>query len=68
MLGLGQIMEPMEGMAFIGANPGQDKNIYIATGDSGNGMTHNAGIILCDLIQGKENRWANLYSPNRKMK
>ena len=66
----GQIMEPMDGMAFIGPNPGEDKNLYIATGDSGNGMTHGtiAGIILCDLIQGKENRWANLYSPNRKMK
>lgn len=66
----GQVMEPMDGMAFIGPSPGEDKNIYIATGDSGNGMTHGtiAGIILCDLIQGKENRWANLYSPNRKMK
>ena len=66
----GQVMEPMDGMAFIGPNPGEDKNVYIATGDSGNGMTHGtiAGIILCDLIQGKENRWANLYSPNRKMK
>jgi glycine/D-amino acid oxidase-like deaminating enzyme len=65
----GQVMEPMDGMAFIGPNPGEDKNIYIATGDSGNGMTHGtiAGIVLCDLIQGKENRWANLYSPNRKM-
>ena len=57
-------------MAFIGPNPGPNKNVYIATGDSGNGMTHGtiAGIILCDLIQGKENRWANLYSPTRKMK
>ena len=66
----GQVMEPMDGMAFIGPNPGEDKNVYIATGDSGNGMTHGtiAGIILCDLIQGKENRWANLYNPNRKMK
>jgi glycine/D-amino acid oxidase-like deaminating enzyme len=59
----------MDGMAFIGPNPGEDKNVYIATGDSGNGITHGtiAGIVLSDLIQGKENRWANLYSPNRKM-
>lgn len=66
----GQVMEPMDGMAFIGLNPGEDKNVYIATGDSGNGMTHGtiAGFILCDLIQGKGNRWANLYSPNRNMK
>jgi len=35
----GQVMEPVDMMGFIGRNPG-DKNIYIATGDSGNGMTH----------------------------
>jgi glycine/D-amino acid oxidase-like deaminating enzyme len=45
-------------------------NIYIATGDSGNGMTHGtiAGIILSDLIQGKDNPRANLYRPDRKIK
>ena len=66
----GQVMEPLDGLAFIGRNPGKDKNIYIATGDSGNGMTHGtiAGIILCDLIQGKDNPWANLYRPDRKIK
>ena len=66
----GQVMEPLDGLAFIGPNPGDDKNIYIATGDSGNGMTHGtiAGIILCDLIQGKDNPWANLYRPDRKIK
>ncbi|HTJ54897.1 MAG TPA: FAD-dependent oxidoreductase, partial [Nitrosospira sp.] len=43
----------MDGLAFIGRNPG-DKNIYVATGDSGNGMTHGtiAGILLTDLILG----------------
>ncbi|HEX6316761.1 MAG TPA: FAD-binding oxidoreductase, partial [Gemmatimonadaceae bacterium] len=35
----GQVLEPVDYMAFIGRNPGDD-NIYIATGDSGNGMTH----------------------------
>jgi glycine/D-amino acid oxidase-like deaminating enzyme len=66
----GQVMEPLDGLAFIGPNPGEDKNIYIATGDSGNGMTHGtiAGIILCDLIQGKDNPWANLYRPDREIK
>ncbi len=66
----GQVMEPLDGLAFIGPNPGEDKNIYIVTGDSGNGMTHGtiAGIILCDLIQGQDNPWTNLYSPDRKIK
>ena len=66
----GQVMEPLDGLAFIGPNPGNDKNIYIATGDSGNGMTHGtiAGIILHDLILGKDNPWAELYSPDRNIK
>jgi glycine/D-amino acid oxidase-like deaminating enzyme len=66
----GQVMEPLDGVAFIGPNPGNDKNIYIATGDSGNGMTHGtiAGIILHDLILGKNNPWAELYNPNRNIR
>lgn len=62
----GQVMEPVDMMGFIGKNPG-DKNIYIATGDSGNGMTHAtiAGILISDLILGKENPWAKLYDPSR---
>lgn len=63
----GQIMESIDGLAFIGPNPGDDPNIYIATGDSGMGMTHGtiAGILLCDLIRGRENVWAALYDPSR---
>jgi len=62
----GQVMEPVDSMAFIGKNPGDD-NIYIITGDSGNGMTHGTlgGIILTDIITGKENPWVNFYSPSR---
>src|SRR5207244_3848090 len=63
----GQVMEPMDGLAFIGRNPHDDPNVYIATGDSGNGMTHGtiAGMLLTDLIMGRENRWATLYDPSR---
>jgi len=66
----GQVLEPLDGLAFIGPNPSNDKNVYIATGDSGNGMTHGtiAGILLHDLILGKKNEWAELYNPNRKTK
>ncbi len=62
----GQVMEPVDDLAYIGKNPG-DKNIYIVTGDSGNGMTHGtlAGILIPDLISGRENPWAKLYDPNR---
>jgi glycine/D-amino acid oxidase-like deaminating enzyme/nitrite reductase/ring-hydroxylating ferredoxin subunit len=62
----GQVQEPVDYMAFIGKNPGDD-NVFIITGDSGNGMTHGTigGIIVSDLIQGIENKWADLYSPKR---
>jgi glycine/D-amino acid oxidase-like deaminating enzyme/nitrite reductase/ring-hydroxylating ferredoxin subunit len=62
----GQVMEPLDGLAFIGKNPGND-NIYIATGDSGNGMTHGtiAGMLISDLIMGYSNPWEEVYDPSR---
>jgi glycine/D-amino acid oxidase-like deaminating enzyme/nitrite reductase/ring-hydroxylating ferredoxin subunit len=64
----GQVMEPVDGLAFIGRNPLDAPNVYIATGDSGNGMTHGtiAGILLTDLILGRPNAWATLYDPARR--
>ncbi|HMG75861.1 MAG TPA: FAD-dependent oxidoreductase [Pyrinomonadaceae bacterium] len=64
----GEVMEPIDGLAFIGRNPLDHDNVFIATGDSGNGMTHGtiAGILLTDLITGKDNAWASLYEPSRK--
>jgi glycine/D-amino acid oxidase-like deaminating enzyme len=63
----GQVMEPVDGLAFIGRNPLDNDNVYIATGDSGQGMTHGtiAGMLLTDLIQGRKNAWEDLYSPSR---
>ena len=64
----GQVMEPVDGLAFIGRNPSDKGSVYIATGDSGNGMTHGtiAGMLLTDLIMGRENPWAEIYDPSRK--
>lgn len=63
----GQLLEPVDGLAFIGKNPGADEHIYIITGDSGNGITHGtiAGIMLTDLISGCENPWTGIYDPSR---
>jgi glycine/D-amino acid oxidase-like deaminating enzyme/nitrite reductase/ring-hydroxylating ferredoxin subunit len=63
----GQVLEPVDALAFIGKNPGSDEHIYIITGDSGNGMTHGTigGILVTDLILGRENPWAKLYEPSR---
>jgi Rieske Fe-S protein len=59
-------MEPLDSLAFIGKNPGNE-NIYIITGDSGNGMTHGTigGILINDMINGNENPWAEIYEPKR---
>jgi glycine/D-amino acid oxidase-like deaminating enzyme/nitrite reductase/ring-hydroxylating ferredoxin subunit len=65
----GQVMESIDDLAFIGRNPKDDPNVYIVTGDSGAGLTHGtiAGILLRDLIVGRDNPWAALYNPARKM-
>ena len=62
----GQVLEPVDGIAFIGKNPG-DENVYIITGDSGNGMTHGTigGMLVTDLILGKNNPWEKIYDPSR---
>jgi glycine/D-amino acid oxidase-like deaminating enzyme/nitrite reductase/ring-hydroxylating ferredoxin subunit len=63
----GQIIEPADSLAFIGRKPQDAPNVYIATGDSGHGLTHGtiAGILLTDLIIGRQNPWACLYDPLR---
>ncbi len=65
----GQVVEPFDGLAFIGHNPADQENVYIVTGDSGNGLTHGtlAAILIADLIVGRNNHWVDLYSPSRKM-
>ena len=64
----GQVMEPVDGLAYIGRNPLDADNVFIATGDSGHGMTHGtiAGMLLTDLILGRRNEWESLYDPSRK--
>jgi glycine/D-amino acid oxidase-like deaminating enzyme/nitrite reductase/ring-hydroxylating ferredoxin subunit len=64
----GQIMEPADGLGLIGHDPSSGEHVYLATGDSGHGLTHGtiAGILLSDLILGRENGWAPLYDPARK--
>lgn len=63
----GQVFEPHDALAFIGRNPLDDDNVYVATGDSGNGLTHGtiAGILIADLIGQRDNPWQKIYEPNR---
>jgi glycine/D-amino acid oxidase-like deaminating enzyme/nitrite reductase/ring-hydroxylating ferredoxin subunit len=64
----GQCMETIDGLAFIGRNPLDEDNVFVVTGDSGMGITHGTigGMLITDLILGKQNPWATLYDPARK--
>lgn len=63
----GQVLEPNDYIAFIGRNPDGAENVFMASGDSGQGITHGtlAGMILSDLARGETNPWESLYDPNR---
>lgn len=63
-----QVMQTADNAGFIGRNPG-DRNIYVATGDSGQGMTHGvvAGLLIAELITAGGNRWEKLYEPSRSI-
>ncbi len=64
----GEVMEPADGVAYLGRNPVDDKNVYLITGDSGNGMTHCTigAMIVANLIVGRADPWASFYDPARK--
>jgi glycine/D-amino acid oxidase-like deaminating enzyme/nitrite reductase/ring-hydroxylating ferredoxin subunit len=64
----GQVMEPVDGLAYIGRNPGDEHNVFIATGESGHGMTHGtiAGMLIRDMVFSRPNAWEMVYEPSRK--
>jgi Rieske Fe-S protein len=63
----GQVLDTIDYAAFIGRNPG-NKNIYVHTGDSGQGMTHGVvgSLINSALILNQSARWQEVYEPSRK--
>jgi glycine/D-amino acid oxidase-like deaminating enzyme/nitrite reductase/ring-hydroxylating ferredoxin subunit len=63
----GQVYEPVDYLPYIGRNPGNER-VFVVTGDSGQGMTMGAtaGIIIPDLIEGRGNRWEEIFRPARK--
>jgi Rieske Fe-S protein len=64
----GQVMEPVDDLAFVGRNPADAPGVFVITGDSGNGMTHCTlgAMILAELVQGRPHPWAELYDPRRR--
>lgn len=63
----GQVFDTPDKLAMIGHKPGGKPWSFIATGDSGIGMTHGtiAGLLLAELSQGKNHRWKEVYDPSR---
>jgi glycine/D-amino acid oxidase-like deaminating enzyme/nitrite reductase/ring-hydroxylating ferredoxin subunit len=65
----GEVQEPADGVAFIGRALTKKENVYVATGDSGMGLTHGtiAGLLITDQIMGRKNAWEGFYDPSRKI-
>lgn len=64
----GQILEPVDNLPYIGVAPGH-KNVYVATGFSGNGMTGGtmAAIAISDLIAGNEQPICKIVKASRSL-
>lgn len=63
----GALVHPRDSLAGIGRNPGLPGNVFISTGDSGNGLTHGTltGLILPELLEGRDSPFEALYAPGR---
>ncbi|AIE84464.1 oxidoreductase [Fimbriimonas ginsengisoli Gsoil 348] len=56
-----------DGLPYIGRLMPTSEHVFVATGFGGWGMTNStvSGMLLRDLILGRENPWADVYDPNR---
>jgi glycine/D-amino acid oxidase-like deaminating enzyme/nitrite reductase/ring-hydroxylating ferredoxin subunit len=63
----GQILDTIDYSSFSGRNPG-NRNIYVHTGDSGQGITHGVvgSLIIASAIMPGRELWQELYGPGRK--
>lgn len=63
----GQVMNSLDGLGFFGRNPGDTPNIFIATGDTGMGLTGGvlAGMIVRDLMLDHPSPFIDVFSPSR---
>jgi glycine/D-amino acid oxidase-like deaminating enzyme/Rieske Fe-S protein len=62
----GQILEPVDGLPYIGLNAAS-RHVYVSSGYSGNGMTWGivAARVVSDLVIGRQNPYAELYKATR---
>jgi glycine/D-amino acid oxidase-like deaminating enzyme/nitrite reductase/ring-hydroxylating ferredoxin subunit len=59
--------ESMDGMPFVGRASSSTEHLYVATGFNAWGITNGtaAGMILSDLISGRDNPWAKAFDATR---
>ncbi|MBV7533776.1 FAD-dependent oxidoreductase [Chitinophaga sp. sic0106] len=62
-----QFYEPVDGLPYIGQLPGEEEDVYVATGFSGNGMIYGtiAALLLRDMLLGVLNELEMIFDPNR---
>jgi len=65
----GQVLDTIDYSSFSGRNPG-NKNVFVHTGDSGQGITHGVvgSLIISRMILEGVELWQELYAPERKTK
>ena len=65
----GQVLEPVDHVALIGRST-TGRNIYMATGDSGQGLTNGvaAGLLIGALIVGRELPYGPAHDPQRAVR
>lgn len=63
----GEVLVPIDSIAYLGRNRFDRDNVYIITGDAGIGMTYCTigALLITDLINGIKNDWEDLYKPSR---
>ena len=59
----------LDGVPYIGQYSRNTPDLYVATGFNKWGMTSSmvSAVILSDLVQGKGNKYAHIFSPSRSM-
>jgi glycine/D-amino acid oxidase-like deaminating enzyme/Rieske Fe-S protein len=63
----GQVLEPHDMLAFLGASPVGAGNVFVVTAHSGSGLTYGtfAARLLADLIAGREHPLTPIFDPAR---
>jgi hypothetical protein len=63
----GQVLDTIDYAGFIGRELGSER-IYLAMGDSGQGLTHGVmgAMLNTALILGEDHPWKSVYAPDRK--